>query len=327
MRRREFIAGLGSAAAWPMAARAQRSSTPVIGYLDSGSLETNRDRLAAVHRGLSEAGYVEGRNLVIEYRWAEFHYDRLATLADDLVRRQVAVIVAVGNTPSALAAKAATKSIPIVFVIGGDPVDTGLVASLSRPGGNLTGMALLISTVTTKRLEILRQSVPNSRLIALLVNPTDLVGAEFQTNAPQAAAPTLGVRLLILHASEPDKFDSAFETLVSERAGGLLVAGDAMFNSHFNQIVALAARYRVPAIYARRSATAAGGLMSYEPDISDAYRQAGTYAARILKAEKPADLPVQQVTKVELVIDLKTAKALGLTIPETLLATADEVIQ
>jgi putative ABC transport system substrate-binding protein len=326
MKRRDFIAGLG-AMAWPVVARAQRPSIPMIGYLDSGSLETNRDRLASVHRGLSETGYVEGRNLAIEYRWAEFHYDRLPALADDLVRRQVAVIVAVGNTPSALAAKAATKSIPIVFTIGGDPVDTGLVASLNRPGGNLTGMALLVSTVTAKRLEMLHQLVPTATLIAVLVNPTDLVGAEFQTNALQAAANALGVRLLILNASDPSEFERAFATLVSERAGGLLVAGDASFSTHSNQIVALAARHRVPAIYARRKATTDGGLMSYDSDMSDAYRQAGVYAGRILKGEKPANLPVQQVTKVELVINLIAAKALGLTVPETLLATADEVIQ
>jgi putative ABC transport system substrate-binding protein len=299
----------------------------VIGYLDSGSLETNRERLASVHRGLSETGYVEGRNLAIEYRWAEFHYDRLPALADDLVRRQVAVIVAVGNTPSALAAKAATKSIPIVFAVGGDPVDTGLVASLNRPGGNLTGMALLISTVAAKRLELLRQLAPTATLIAFLVNPTDLVGAEVQTNALQVAAHILGVRLLILNASDPSEFEAAFATLVSERAGGLLVAGDAMFNINSNQIVALAARHRVPAIYARREAAAVGGLIAYGTDFPGAWRVSGTYVGRILNGEKPADLPVQLVTKMQLAINMKAAKALGLTIPETLLATADEVIQ
>jgi putative ABC transport system substrate-binding protein len=256
IRRREFIAGAAGAAVWPLAARAQRPSIPVIGYLDSGSLEANRERLASIHRGLSETGYVEGRNLAIEYRWAEFHYDRLLALADDLVRRQVAVIFAVGNTPSALAAKAATKSIPIVFAVGGDPVDTGLVASLNRPGGNLTGIALLVSTVTAKRLEMLHQLVPTATSIAFLVNPTDLVGAEFQTKALQVAAHALGVRLLILNASDPSEFETAFATLVSEGAGGLLVAGDALFTTHSDQIVALAARHRVPAIYPRRQTTA-----------------------------------------------------------------------
>jgi putative tryptophan/tyrosine transport system substrate-binding protein len=321
MRRREFIAGLGSAAAWPVVARAQQPAVPVIGYLDAGSPETRRENLAALHRGLSDSGYFEGRNLAVEYRWAEYHNDRLPALAADLVRRQVAVIIGFNSTVAS-AAQSATKSIPIVFATGADPVDIGLVASLNRPGGNLTGISTLVGAVAYKRLELLHQLVPAASLIAVLTNPTNLVNTDLQP-----AARTLGVRLLILKASDPSEFEAAFATLVQEGAGGLVVVGQPLFAGHFDRLVALTARHRVPTIYARHEATAAGGLISYGTDFPDAYRQVGVYAGRILKGEKPADLPVQQATKMQLVINLKTAKALGLTIPETLLATADEVIQ
>jgi putative ABC transport system substrate-binding protein len=323
VKRRTFIAGLGSAAAWPLVTRAQQPAMPVIGYLDAGSLETRREYVAALHRGLSETGYFEGRNLAVEYRWAEDRLDRLPALAADLVRRQVAVIVA-SPTPAAVAAKAATKSMPIVFTTGADPVEIGLVASLNRPGGNVTGMSNLDKVVAGKRLELLHELVPGATSFVYLVNPTNAVFADAETGELQTAARILGARLLILHASGPSEFEAAFATLVPGRAGGLLVGSDGLFLGHADQLVALAARYRMPAIY---PAPAAGGLMSYAPDRFGMFRQAGVYAGRILKGEKPADLPVQQVTKMQLVINLKTAKALGLTIPETLLATADEVIQ
>jgi putative ABC transport system substrate-binding protein len=326
MQRREFITGLGSAAAWPVVARAQQPPVPVVGYLDASWLETSRERVAAVHRGLSETGYVEGRNLAVEYRWADDRLDRLPALAADLVRRQVAVIVAV-PTPAALAAKAATKSIPIIFGIGADPVEIGLVASLNRPGGNLTGIANLSIAVAAKRLGLLHELLPAATVIAYLVNPANPVFAEPETKELQVAARTLGVRLLILNSSDPSEFEAAFTTLVRERAGGLVVGSDVLFLRHSDQLVALAARHRMPAIYGASDATAAGGLMTYGGSIADVMRLVGVYTGRILKGDKPADLPVQQSTKIELAINLKTAKALGITVPETLLATADEVIQ
>jgi ABC-type uncharacterized transport system substrate-binding protein len=327
MRRREFIVGLGSAATLPLAARAQQPlAMPVIGFLASGSFETRRSTIAALDRGLSETGYVEGQNLAIEYRWAEDHYEWLPALAEDLVRRRVAVIVAF-TTPAALAAKAATQSIPVVFSIGADPVRSGLVASLRRPGANLTGIYNFATEVAAKRLEMLRELVPAAKLIAYLVNPTNTLDAATETSELQAAARTLGVRLLVVKTSDPSQFDAAFATLVCEGAGGIVFGSDAFFGAHINQLVVLAARYAVPAMYPSRSWAASGGLMSYGTDFSDPWRQVGVYAGRILQGEKPTDLPVQQVTKILLVINLKTAKALGLTIPETLLATADEVIQ
>jgi putative tryptophan/tyrosine transport system substrate-binding protein len=326
MRRRVFIAGLGgAAAAWPLAARAQQRSMPLIGYLDGGSLDTSRETAAWVRRGLSEAGYVEGRNMAIEYRWAEDHYDRLPGLADDLVRRQVAVLVA-STTPAALAAKAATESIPIVFYVGTDPIDLGLVPRFNQPGGNVTGVSVLIRATSAKRLELLHELLPAALSIGYLVNPTNPFFAEPETRDLQAAARILGVRLLILNASDQGEFDAAFATLVRERAGGLVVSSDPLFFNRSDQLVALAARHRMPVIYTRRAA-AAGGLMSYGTDFPDVWLQTGIYADRILKGEKPADLPVQQVTKVQRVINMKIAKALGITIPETLLATADEVIE
>jgi putative ABC transport system substrate-binding protein len=326
MRRREFIAGLGSAAAWPVAGRAQQPMVPVIGFLDVGSLETHREFVAGVHRGLSETGYVEGRNLRVEYRWADYHVDRLRALADDLVRRQVAVIVA-PQTPSAFAAKAATQSIPIVFLIGIDPVELGLVASLNRPGGNLTGISNLAIALTTKRLELMHKVVPEATSIAFLVNPTAPVTTEPEMRELRVAARTLGVRPLILNASDPSEFEAAFATLVRERAGGLLVSGDTVFLNNYDPLVALAARHRVPTMYPDRKHTAAGGLISYGADRPESFRFVGVYTGRVLKGEKPADLPIIRPTKFELVINLKTANSLGLTVPETLLATADEVIQ
>jgi putative ABC transport system substrate-binding protein len=325
MKRREFIAGLGSAVAWPAVAPAQ-PGLPVIGYLEPGSFGTRPDAKAAVHRGLSETGYIEGQNLTVEYRWAEDRFDRLPALSGDLVRRQVRVIVAI-STPTAVAAKAATQTIPIVFAIGADPVKIGLVASLNRPDSNLTGIYNLGTAVVAKRLELLHQLVPAAASIAYLVNPTDRVFAEAQTREMQVAARALGLALLIVNASEESEFEAAFATIVRERAGGLVVAGGALASSHVDQLAALGTRHRVPTMYVDRKHTAAGGLVSYGTDLPDTWRRAGVYAGRILKGEKPTDLPVQQVTKIELVINLKTAKSLGLTIPETLLATADEVIQ
>jgi putative tryptophan/tyrosine transport system substrate-binding protein len=327
MRRREFIAGLGSTAAWPLAVGAQQQlAMPVIGFLASGSFETRRSTIAALNRGLSETGYVEGRNLTIEYRWAEDHYEWLPALAEDLVRRRVAVIVAF-TTPAALAAKTATQSIPVVFSIGADPIRSGLVASLSRPGANLTGIYNFATEVAAKRLEMLHELVPAAKLIAYLVNPTNTIDAATETTELQAAARTLGVRLLVLKASDPNEFDASFATLVREGAGGIVIGSDAFFGAHIDQLVLLAARYAVPAMYPSRAWAASGGLMSYGTDFSDPWRQVGVYAGRILHGEKPANLPVQQVTKVLLVINMKVAKALGVTFPTALLVRADEVIE
>jgi putative ABC transport system substrate-binding protein len=327
MRRREFIAGLGGAVAWPLAARAQQLAVPVIGYLGIGPSGAPYGAVTALLRGLSEIGYVEGRNLTVEYRWAaEDHLERLSGLADDLVRRQVAVIIA-PHTAAAVAAKAATKSIPIVFGVGVDPVGTGLVASLNRPGGNLTGISSLLAATATKRLELLHELVPAAASIALLVNPTDAVFADTQTRETQVAARALGVHLLILNAIDPSEFEPAFKSLVLERAGGLVISGGALFANYSDRLVALATHHRLPTMYSYREVTTSGGLMSFGTDLPFTWHLIGTYAGRILKGEKPADLPVQQVTKMKLVINLKTAKTLGLTIPETLLATADEVIQ
>jgi putative tryptophan/tyrosine transport system substrate-binding protein len=271
----------------------------VIGYLDAGALETRREYVAALHRGLSETGYFEGRNLAVEYRWAEDRLDRLPALAADLVRRQVAAIFAT-PTPAAVAAKAATKLIPIVFTTGADPVEIGLVASLNRPGGNLTGMSNLVTAVAAKRLALLHELIPTTTLIACLVNPTNPVFSDAEMRELQDAARTLGVRLLILKASDPSEFETAFATLIHDKAGGLVVSGDVLFWHYSDRLVALAARYRVPAGYGYHTAAAAGGLVSYGTDFLGSFRQAGVYAGRILKGEKPADLPVQQVTKLEL---------------------------
>jgi putative ABC transport system substrate-binding protein len=367
MKRREFIAMLGGVAvAWPHAARAQQPRMPVIGYLGSnrdlqisrirlsdrtsrlhprhvvpkpaqayetevpvkaaGSPRPLRDQLAALYRGLKDTGYIEGQNVTIEYRWAEGQYDRLSSLAAELVQRQVTAIVATGGTTSALAAKAATTTIPIVFTSGTDPIEAGLVASLNRPGGNITGVTFFSDVLDAKRLELLHELVPNVGRIALLVNPNN-TRVEAQLRDTQEAAARLGIRLIVLNASTEPEIDTSFAILVREGASALLVASDAFFYSRHNQLVALAARHAVPAIYQLREFTAAGGLMSYGASLAEVYHQAGVYTGRILKGEKPADLPVIQSTKFELVINLKTAKALGVAVSNAIQLLADEVIE
>jgi putative ABC transport system substrate-binding protein len=285
------------------------------------------DRLRAFHDGLRETGYVEGRNLAIEYRWAEGRNDRLPALAADLVRRQVSVIVTAGSTPATLAAREATTTIPILFYIGANPVEAGLVASLSRPGGNLTGVVTLNVEVGAKRLELLHELVPTATMIAALINPTNPVLAETLTRDLQAAAGTLGLQLHVLHASSERDFDTAFASLVKLRAEGLVIGSDALFNSQSEKLAALTARHAVPAIYQFREFVSAGGLMSYGTTVVDTYRPLGVYTGRVLKGEKPAELPVQQATRLELIINLKTAKTLGLAVPLPLLGRADEVIE
>jgi putative ABC transport system substrate-binding protein len=325
MRRREFIAGLGGAAAWPLAATGQQPAMPVVGFLNSGSPGGYAPMVAAFRQGLKETGYIEGRNVAVEYRWAEGRFDRVPAIAVELMRRQVAVIVA--NTPGVIAVKAATTTMPIVFTTATDPVKIGLVASLSRPGANVTGVTQLHEVVAPKRLELAHQLVPMATIIPVLVNPTDLSSSETQLKDLQAAARVLGVQLHVLHASTERDFDSVFATLVQLRAGALVISTDAFFTARSEQLAALALRHAVPAIFQDHEFAAAGGLMSYGGSTPDIYRIAGTYTGRILKGERPSELPVQQATKFELVINLKTAKVLGLTIPETLLATANEVIE
>jgi putative ABC transport system substrate-binding protein len=324
MRRRALIAALGGAAAWPLVARAQQPSMPVIGFLHSGSPNLYADRLRTFRQGLKEAGYVEGENVAIEYRWAENQYDRLPALAADLVRRQVAVIIA--NNPAALPAKAATTTIPIVFQVGSDPVAVGLVASLNRPGGNLTGITSLNVEIGPKRLELLRELVPTATIFALLVNPTN-PNAETLSRDLQGAARSLGLQLHVLHASTELDFDTVFTTLTQLRAGGLVIGPDAFFNDRSEQLAALTVRHAVPAISQYREFAAAGGLMSYGGGTTDSFHQVGVYTGRILKGEKPADLPVVQTTKAEMILNLKTAKALGITVPLLLIGRADEVIE
>jgi putative ABC transport system substrate-binding protein len=328
VRRREFIAGLGGLAlsGSPLASRAQQPVMPVIGFLNSASPGPFAARVAAFHQGLNEAGYVEGRNVAIEYRWAEGQYDRLPELAADLVRRQVTVIAATGGIPSALAAKAATSTIPMVFVAGSDPVEFGIVANLNRPGGNVTGMTAFTSELMPKRLELLREMVPTAKIIALLVNPTN-PNAESLSRNVEAAARTLGLQIHILQASTVSDIDAVFGTLAQLRAGALVIGTDTLFDSQSERLGTMAVRHAVPAIYQNREFVAAGGLISYGGSLVDAYRKAGIYTGRVLKGEKPADLPVQQSTNVELFINLKTAKALSLTVPATLLSSADEVIE
>jgi putative tryptophan/tyrosine transport system substrate-binding protein len=324
--RREFITLLGGAAAWPLAARAQQSAMPVVGFLHSASLDGYAPMVAAFREGLKETGYIEGQSVTIEFRWAESKYDQLPALAINLVDRKVTVIV-VGSTPAALAAKAATTTIPIVFSIASDPVDVGLVAGLNRPGGNLTGVSNLNVELGSKQLEVLHELVPTATIVALLVNPTNRKLTETTTSDAQAAARTLGLQLHVVTASSQGEIDTAFVTLVQQGARALVVSADALFVSRCEQIVAAAARHVVPTMYSIREAAAAGGLVSYATSITDGYRQVGVYTGRILKGEKPAELPVLQPTKVELVINLKTARALGLTLPTTLLGRADEVIE
>jgi putative tryptophan/tyrosine transport system substrate-binding protein len=324
--RRELIAALGSAATWPLAARAQQT-LPVIGLLGSETADWYADRLRAFREGLGETGHIEGRNVTIDYRWAEGRNDRLPPLAAELVQQQVALIATLGNTASALAAKAATSTIPIVFRIAADPVEVGLVASLSRPGGNLTGVTTLGVELGPKQLALLHEVVPRATVVALVVNPTNPALAETQSRAIPAAASTLGLSLHVLNASTDRDFDTVFARLAQLRAGALVIGVDAFFNSHSAQLAALATRHAVPTISAYQEFAVAGGLMSYGGSIVAASHQAGVSAGRILNGEKPADLPVMQSTKVSLTINLKTAKTLGLEFPITLQAGADEVIE
>jgi putative ABC transport system substrate-binding protein len=325
MQRRDFIAFLGGAAvAWPLAARAQQPAVPTVGFLSSRAPSENPAILAAFRRGLKEAGYVEGQNVTVEYRWADGQYDRLPGLAADLVGRQVAVIVS--NGPSARTAKAATSTIPIVFAVGFDPVTFGLVTSLSRPEGNLTGVSILDVEIGPKRLELLHELVPNTAVMALLVNPTT-PAAETIVRAVQAAARDHGLKLHVLHATADNDFDAVFATVAQLRAGALVIGGDPFFTSRSQQLGELTAAHKVPAIYEFREFAAAGGLISYGTSLGEMYHQVGLYTGRILKGEKVSDLPVQQATKVEMVLNLKTARALGITVPLTFLGRADEVIE
>jgi len=325
MRRREFIAIIVGAAVWPFAARAQRPKTPVIGLLGSTSADAYASRMAFIRQGLSETGYVEGRNVAIEYRWAESQYDRLPGLAAELVRREVDVIVAI-TTVAALAAKGATTKIPVVFEAGGDPVTLGLVASLSRPGGNLTGVSLLNVELGAKRLELLHEVIPTAKIFGLLVNPTSPNAATLSKGV-QAAADKLGIELHLLHASAAGDFDTVFASLRKLRAGALVIGTDPLFNAGSEQLATLAIRDAMPTIYQYRAFAAAGGLLSYGGSSTEPFRQVGIYTGRVLKGEKPAELPIQQSTKVELIINLKTAKTLGLNIPTPMIGRADEVIE
>jgi putative tryptophan/tyrosine transport system substrate-binding protein len=325
-RRREFITLLGgAAAAWPLAAHAQQAALPVVAFINAGVADANTRRVAAFRKGLSESGYLEGQNVTIEYHWLEGHYDRLPVLLADLVRRRVAVIATPATQPAALAAKAATSSIPIVFGFGEDPVRLGLVASLAQPGGNTIGVNFFNEEITSKRLGLLRELVPNASRLAVLSNPNG--PSETQLQDLQEAGRTLGLQILPFHASTSNEIDAAFAALARERVDGLFVAGDAFFNSRRVQITTLATRERLPASYASREYVEAGGLMNYGTNLSDTFRQVGIYTGSILKGSKPADLPVLQPTKFEFVINLATAKALGLEVPPTLLARADEVIE
>jgi len=332
MRRREFIALLGgAAAAWPLAARAQQPAMPVIGFVSSySSSDAFAQRLlAAFHQGLKQAGYVENQNVAIEYRWAGSEYERLTALATELARRPVNVIATGSSSLAVLAAKTATTTIPIVFLMGGDPVKLGLVASLNRPGGNLTGITTLNTEITPKRVEVLRELVPTTTIMAVLVNPTNNpANVEVEIRQAEAAANSLGLQTIhILQASTEPDLDAVFSTLIQQRAGGLVITADTLFSGKSAQLAALASRHSMPTISPYREFVTAGGLMSYGGSVNELYRLVGVYTGRVLNGENPADLPVQQVTKVELVINLKTAKALGLDVPAALLARADEVIE
>jgi len=326
VKRREFITLLGGAAAWPLAAQAQQRGLPVIGFLGAPSAAPYARYVAAVHQGLKEVGYVEHQNVAMEYRWADSQYDRLPALAADLVSRRVAVIVPIGGSPAVLAAKAATSTIPIVFNLGADPIELGLVTNLSRPGGNITGIAMMALEIETKQLQLLHELAPTSTSIAILLNPSS-GQAQPQEREAQEAARVLGLQVLVLKASTEREIEQAFAALVRERAGALLVGADTFFVSQATLFVVLTARHSIPTIYPFRPYVDAGGLMSYGASLLDSYRQTGVYAGRVLKGEKPADLPIVQPTNFELVINLKTARAVGIAIPPTLLARADEVIE
>jgi len=328
MRRRELITLIGAAvAAWPLAARAQQPAMPVIGYLSGATFEMMHDYVASFHRSLADQGFTEGRNVGIEYRWAEGHNDRLPALAADLVRRQVAVIAVGGSTPASLAAKAATQSIPIIFAVGTDPVGVGLVASLAKPGGNATGVTNLNVELFKKCFELMHNLMPQGTTIAVLVNPANIPQTASERATVQDAANALGAHVVILNASSPNEIELAFEELVGQRVSALVVSGETFFLTQRHRLVELAAHHAVPTIYAYREFPVAGGLMSYGGDYTEPFRLLGVYVGRILKGEKPADLPVQQATKVELVINLKTAKILGLSLPLPLLGRADLVIE
>jgi putative tryptophan/tyrosine transport system substrate-binding protein len=327
MNRREFITLLGGAATWPLTARAQQTAMPVIGFLSTSSQRFDDAlRLAPFREGLKEAGYVEGQNVAIEYRGAEDHYERLPALAADLLRRHVAVIVAVGGPPAALAAKAASTTVPIVFTIAGDPVQLGLVASFNRPGGNVTGNTSIPGRIVSKQFEALHEAVPTATVIGCLLNPSN-PNSEVQTREAEEATRTLGQKLEVLHARDETEIEMAFATLVQKRVGALVVVSDGLFNSRPEQLVSLAARHKLPAIFPFRHFAVAGGLMSYGANFVDGFRQLGIYTGRILKGEKPADLPVIQLVKIELVINDRAAKTLGISFPLSLLGRADEVIE
>jgi putative tryptophan/tyrosine transport system substrate-binding protein len=323
------LATLGGAVAWPLAARAQQAAMPVVGFLNAASPDVSTHVVGAFRLGLKETGYVEDRNVAVEYRWAENHYDRLPALAAELVDRRVSVIATGRNTFAALAAKAATTTIPIVFLIGGDPVNAGLVTSLNRPGGNVTGVTTLNVEITPKRLEVLRELLPATSIMAVLINPlNDPAIVEAERRQAQEAANTLGLQMIhVLQASTERDLDDAFSTLIQRRAGGLVITADTLFSSKSVELAALAFRHAVPTISPYREFVAAGGLMSYGGSVTELYRLIGIYTGRILKGEQPANLPVQQLTKVELAINLKTAKAFGLTVPNSLIGRADEIIE
>jgi putative tryptophan/tyrosine transport system substrate-binding protein len=326
MKRRAFIAGLGGAAAWPLVALAQQVMTATMGFLSGRSPDEASDALAAFRKSLSAAGFDEGRNMAVEYRWAQGQYDQLPEMATDLVRRAVKVIVASGGDSASQAAKVATETIPIVFLYGSDPISSGLVSSLNRPGGNATGLTLLTTDLEAKRLEVLHETIPQATVVAVLVNSTN-PNAASQAQEVQQAAGALGLQLRVVNASSERDLDAAFKTAAEQRAEAIQVASDALFISSRKALVMLAARYGIPVIYHTREMPAAGGLMSYGTSISDLYGQLGLYASRILKGERPGDLPVMQPTKFDLVINLKTAKTLGITVPPSILARADEVIE
>ena len=327
MRRREFITLLGGAAVWPLAARAQQPAMPVIGFLSIRSSDTDAQFLVSFRQGLSEHGLAEGRNVAVEYRYAQGQPDRLPSLAADLVRRQVAIIVTTGGAQAALAAKAATTAIPIVFTTGSDPVREGLVQSFNRPGGNLTGVTTWHNEAAPKRLGLLREMLPNAAIIVVLVNPNDPSGADTETNLMRAAARSIGQRVEILQAGTAREIDAAFAKLIDMKAGGLVIANHALFATQAQQLIALATRHAIPTLYWRREFAEAGGLIAFGPSAAEQWRRAATYVDKILKGAKPGDLPVEQPTKFELVINLKAAKQIGLTIPASVLLRADKVIR